>query len=185
MSNKKCAVIYSGKHGTTQRYAQWIAEACGADLIPVEQAVVDDLAVYEKIIYGGAVYAGRIMGIQLLKQNRDLLKNADLAVYTVGLTQPGDEAAFEEVLVRNFTREERQGICFFHFPGALDYETMNGVERIMMRVLKKSIEKKSAGQRSQFEKYILDSFGGKADFTARTYINPLVDWVKDKKKAEK
>lgn len=178
-------MIYSGKHGTTQRYAQWIAQACDADLIPVEQAIVDDLVVYEKIVYGGAVYAGRIMGIQLIKQNRDLLKNADLAVYTVGLTQPGDEAAFEEVLVRNFTAEERRGIRFFHFPGALDYETMNGVERIMMRLLKKSIEKKRVGQRSQFEQYILESFGGKIDFTVHAYISPLVDWVKDKKKEEK
>lgn len=177
MENGKTAVVYCGQYGSTQRYAEWIARRCGAVLIPFEQASIDDLKSFGTVIYGGAVYAGKIMGIPFIKSNLDFFRKIRLVVYTVGLTQPGDEEAFAQVLDRNFTPEERAGIRFFHFPGALDYSRMNGVQRLMMRVLKKSIEKKGKEQRSRFEESIVQSFGGKVDFTDPSYIDPLVNYI--------
>ena len=98
-------------------------------------------------------------------------------MFAVGLTQPGDDAAFEEVLNRNFTPEEREGITFFHFPGAIDYKKLSFIQRGMMRMLKKAIQKRPAGNRSQMEQYILDSYGGRVDFTNFAYVKPLADWA--------
>lgn len=177
MSQKKTAVVYATRNGSTKRYAEWIARDCSAKLIALENADIDELVTYDTLVYGGCVYSGNIQGIAFIKNNRDLLEKVRLVVYTVGLTQPGDEAAFAQVLDRNFTKEERKGIHFFHFPGALDYKKMSMVQRCMMRVLKKSIQKKSKETRSQMEGYILDSFGGKIDFTNYAYIKELVKFV--------
>ena len=173
----KTAVVYCGRYGSTRRYAEWIAKRCGAVLIPLEQVTIDDLKIFKTVIYGGAVYTGKIMGIAFIKANLDFFRKIRLVVYTVGLTQPGDELAFAQVLDRNFTPEEHEGIRFFHFPGALDYSKMNGVERIMMRMLKRSIEKKRKELRSRFEESIVQSFGGKVDFTNESYIDPLVKYI--------
>ena len=43
-----------------------------------------------------------------------------------------DDAAFAQVLDRNFTEEERRGIRFFHFPGALDYKKMNFLQILIL-----------------------------------------------------
>ena len=178
MEQRRTAVVYATRNGSTKRYAEWIARDCGAYLIPVEEAVIDRLALYETLVYGGCVYSGAIQGISFIKNNRDLLERVRLVVFTVGLTQPGDEAAFAQVLDRNFTEEERRGIRFFHFPGALDYKKMNFLQRGMMRLLKKSIQKKPPEDRSQIEGYILESYGGKVDFTNAAYIKPLVKYVR-------
>ena len=175
--SQKIAVVYFSKNGSTQRYAEWIARSCKADLFPYAEADIDRLAEYDTVIYGGCVYSGVIQGIRFIKDNRDLLANTRLAVFAVGLTQPGDDAAFEEVLNRNFTPEERTGLTFFHFPGALDYKKLSFFQRGMMRMLKKSIQKRPAESRSQMEQYILDSYGGRVDFTSFTYVKPLVDWA--------
>ena len=47
----------------------------------------------------------------------------------------------------------------------------------MMRMLKKAIQKRPAGNRSQMEQYILDSYGGRVDFTNFAYVKPLADWA--------
>ena len=177
MENKKTVVVYATQFGSTQRYAEWIAKDCSATLIPVEQADIDELAQYETVIFGAPVYAGRIWYISLIRDNRDLLSNSRVIVFTTGLTQPGDEVAFEQVLTRNFTEEQREGIRFFHFPGALNYKKMNFMQKNMLRFLRRSIKKKDPRRRNQMETHILDSFGGLVDFTNYAYIKPLVKYV--------
>jgi len=178
MEDKKTVVVYVTRNGSTQRYAEWIAKDCKAKLIPLQNATIDELAEYETVIFGAPVYAGQIQLIGFIKNNRDLLANSRLVVFTTGLTQPGDEVAFQQVLDRNFTEEERQGIQFFHYPGALDFKRMSFVQKNMMRILKRSILKKPEAARSQMEKYILEAFDGKLDFTNYVYVKPLVKFVK-------
>ena len=177
MEDKKTAVVYFSKTGSTQRYAEWIAKDCGGDLIPYGEADIVHLAEYKTVIYGGCVYSGVIQGVTLIKNNRDLLRHTRLAVFAVGLTQPGDSVAFQEVLDRTFRQEEQEGMAFFHFPGAIDYKRLSFFQRCLMRVLKKSIQKKPTEMRSQMEQYILDSFGGRVDFTNYAYVKPLVQWA--------
>ena len=177
MDGNKTVVVYATKYGSTKRYAEWIAKDCRATLVANEEADIDELAKYDTVILGGGVYAGNMMGITLIKNNRELLKHCRLVMFAVGLTQPGDETAFAQLLDRNFTQEERQGIRFFHFPGALDYKKMNFVQKSMMRILKKSIQKKPKEARSQIEGYILESYGGKVDFVHYNYIKDLVQYV--------
>ena len=171
---EKTVIVYSSRNGTTQRYAEWLAQDCPARLIPWREAVVDELAEYETVVFGGCVYNGLIEGISLIKNNRDTLRGCRLFVFTVGLTQPGDEAAFQQVLDRNFEPGELEGIRFHHFLGALDFRKMSLMQRMMMRLLKKSIQKKPEENRSVLESSILEAYGGQVDFTNRKYIKPMV-----------
>ena len=180
MSQQKITVVYATKYGSTQRYAQWIAEELGAELVSFEKADINQLALCDTVIFGSCVYAGRIQGINFMKNNRDTLEHTRLLIFTVGLTQPGDEVAYQQVLDKNFTEEERKGLQFFHFPGALDYKKMNFMERHMMRILKGSIKKKPEEKRNQMEAYILETYGGKIDFTNRAYIEPLVKTARER-----
>jgi menaquinone-dependent protoporphyrinogen IX oxidase len=173
----KAIVVYESRYGSTKRYAEWVAENCRADLIVLEKADIDAVARYETVIFGSCVYAGAIRGISFLKNNREELAGARLFVFTVGLTQPGDQAAQDQMLSRNFTREERAGIRFFSFPGALDYRNYHMKERFFLYLLRKRIGEKKEAERSEMERYLFDFHSGKLDFCNRRYIAELTDAV--------
>ena len=50
---KKTVVIYNSQTGFTARYARWIAEAAGADCLPLSEAKGRDLSGCDAIIFGG------------------------------------------------------------------------------------------------------------------------------------
>ena len=58
---EKVAVIYEGKYGSTEQYAKWICEETSGDLFSLEEAVKTDLAVYDAVVFGGAIHAGGIL----------------------------------------------------------------------------------------------------------------------------
>ena len=60
------AVVYQTHYGTTLKYAEWIAESLDADLLNRKKVSVSDLSQYDMIIYGGGLYAGSILGVDLV-----------------------------------------------------------------------------------------------------------------------
>jgi flavodoxin len=52
MSNN-IAVIYGTKHGTTKRYAEWIAEELGAALFAGNEIRPGELQNYDCVVFGG------------------------------------------------------------------------------------------------------------------------------------
>ena len=48
----KTIVIYNSQTGFTKRYAQWIAEAAGADCVELSEAKKKSMDSYEAIIFG-------------------------------------------------------------------------------------------------------------------------------------
>jgi len=168
-------VIYAGKYGTTACYASWIAEKTGADLYPIQQVTPKMLESYDRIIFGGAVYGGEIQGIRFLKKNLEMLKRHRLILFTVGLTMPNDDVAFQEMLSRNLSEEEKEGISTYHFLGAIYYKSLSAKEKMMMWVLKSSLSKKAA--RSPVEADIVEYYNGELDYTNESYVAPLVDEI--------
>lgn len=53
------AVIYAGKYGTTERYARWIAEETGGELMPESGVSVKALADKDVIIFAALSTQGR------------------------------------------------------------------------------------------------------------------------------
>ena len=177
MSEHSTVVVYSTRNGSTERYAQWIAEDCGADLMRAGETSLETLLRYETIIYGGCVYQGTIRGAELIRKNLDRLQGKQLLLFAVGLTHPADDAAFELVLSRNFSTAQQQGIRFFHFPGALDYAKMSFTQKFTLKLLVKNLMKRPAEERTEMENALVRSYGSGVDFTSRTYIKPLVQAV--------
>lgn len=65
----KAIVIYTSQTGFTKRYAEWIAQAAGADCLELSAAKKKDLAEYDAVIFGGWACAGSISKIAWFKGN--------------------------------------------------------------------------------------------------------------------
>lgn len=102
----KTIVIYHSKTGFTKRYAEWIAEATGADCLALSEAKNQDLAEYEAIIYGGWACAGSIRKIKWFKSNIEKWTNKRLIAFCVGAS-PIENPEIELALKQNFNDLER------------------------------------------------------------------------------
>ena len=169
---RKIAVIYGSKYGATKQYATWIAEELGADLMNYKDTMPKQIQSYDIVVFGGGIYASGIMGIKSIKKS----KPKQLMVFTVGLADPAT-TEYSKILDKNFTKEELAKIKVFHLRGGIDYKELGVVYKMMMAMVKKSVNKKPAEKRTSEDQALLDTYGQKVDFVDRSTIRPLIDYV--------
>ena len=174
---EKIAVIYKSKYGSTERYARWIAEEIGADLFKSTDVSPAKLKEYDVLVFGGGLYAVNILGISLLKNNFDKIKNKKLVVFSVGAS-PASQKALDAVKEKNFDKEMRQSVRFFHLRGALNYDKMSPKHKFMMSILKKMLDKKKPEELDEDSRGIQETFGQNTDFVNKDSIRPIVEYIK-------
>ena len=166
-------VIYKSKYGSTERYAQWIAQELGAPIFEAAQIKPAQLASYDVVVYGGGLYAGGINGVGLVTKN----PCKSLVVFTVGLADPGI-TDYSEVLKRNLPGDALAKTKVFHLRGGIDYQKLGLAHKGMMAIFRKATAKKDTAQLSGEEKAIIETGGKSVDFTDKETIAPIVALVK-------
>lgn len=171
--SKKILVTYTSKYGSTRKYAEWIAEALHADLFDATRVHSHMLRQYDTVIYGGGLYAGGIAGIKLVTQN----PCNNLIVFTVGLSDPGI-TSYSVIINRHFTPELLAKTKFFHLRGGIDYRKIGPVHKVMMAMMKNSIQRKPDAERGAEDKAFLDTYNAKVNFEDKKSIDPIIAYVK-------
>ena len=174
-------VIFTSKYGATKRYAQWIAQALSCPLLEAKNCSKTELAKYDTIIYGGGLYAGGVNGIKLLPQNWQLISNKHVILFTCGIANPADTEntlQIRQSLAKTLPAEMMEKLHIFHFRGAIDYAKLGLVHRAMMAMLRKMLLKKDENTLREEDKQLVQSYGGRADFTDPASIKPLVAFVR-------
>ena len=162
----KRIVIYESGTGFTAQYAAWIAEELQCESVALKNAKSVNVADYDQVIFGGWMCAGKVMGYdKFVKLNA---KNAVL--FAVGMAPSVPEVANKIIADNGFDAER-----FFYFEGGYRPEKVNFIMRTMMKLLKKSIEKKQ--EKTEEDMYIIKTFNG-ADNAKKEAILPLVEFCK-------
>ena len=171
---KNIAVIYKSKYGSTKQYAEWIAGDLNASLFEAANIKPFQLLDYDLVIFGGGLYASGINGIKLVTAN----PNKNLVVFTVGAADP-KTTDYSAILAKNFTQEMLSKIKIFHLHGGIDYKNLTPIHKIMMAMVKKlRVDNKSREQLSDEDRMFLETYGDKFNFTDKSSIKPLIDYVK-------
>ncbi|MFD2670892.1 flavodoxin domain-containing protein [Marinicrinis sediminis] len=159
---RSIVVVYKTKYGSTRRYANWIAEATGADLYEHGQVSSEDLMAYDTIVYGGSLYVVGMLGLSLIRDHMSGWKNKHVIVFSVGAS-PAHESAITEVKKNNFTVEMMKQVDYFHLRGAFDYGRLNWTDKLLMFLLKKKLQFKKEAKRTRDEKGMLACYDRPAD----------------------
>jgi menaquinone-dependent protoporphyrinogen IX oxidase len=167
------AVVYASKYGTTKQYAEWIAEELGASVFDAAKVSPAKLAGYGAVVFGGALYAGGVMGAKAVAKS----PAQTLALFTVGLADPG-ATDYSVILAKNFPPDLLARTKVFHLRGGIDYKKLGFVHRRMMAMLHRSIAKMEESQLTSENKAFLETYGKKVHFTDQSTIRPLVDYVR-------
>lgn len=137
----KITVIYNSQTGFTKRYAEWIAEASGADCFELSAAKKRSFTEYEAIVFGGWACAGGISKLGWFKSNMEKWQNKKLIVFCVG-GSPIDSPDVGKALRQNFTESEFQKVSVFYCPGGFNYEKMSAASKLMMKMFIKTLKSK-------------------------------------------
>lgn len=170
----KTIVIYTSQTGFTKRYAQWIAEASGADCLTLSAAKKKNLDAYETIIFGGWACAGGISGLGWFKSNMDRWADKKLIAFCVGAS-PMDSPEIESALRRNFTEAERERISVFYCPGGLNYEKMPAPSRLLMKMFIRTLKAKK--DKTETDRDMIRMMSESYDISDRKYIEPILKLI--------
>lgn len=181
----KIVVIYKSKYGATEKYANWIADELSCNILKNRNIKSDDLKEYDTIIYGGGLYGGGVNGIDIIIKNFSKLSNKKLVLFTCGLSDTTDKQNTDSIkksLAKVLTPEMLEKIKVFHLRGSIDYSKLSFVHKIMMSMLHKMLSKKDYNSLRKEDKEMLETYGKVVDFTNKSAISPIVEYVKQQLK---
>ena len=158
----KKVVIYQSGTGFTAKYAGWIAKRLGCEAKKYKSMSSKELTDYDLVIYGGWILGGMVFGYDKIKKLN--LKN--VIVFGVGMTVPSEELAVKIAEQNQIPRER-----FYYYEGGYAPQKVGFMKRIMMNMIKKSLEKKK--NKTADEMHTLETFKG-ADNTNKESIRDLV-----------
>lgn len=110
----KGLVVYKGMYGSTEEYANWIAEDLGFGLACSDDIKKKDLENYDLFIVGSSVYTGRLRIADWLEENRETLIKKPLYIFTVSGTHPTEERILNRIL--NLSVPEEMHDRYKHYP---------------------------------------------------------------------
>ncbi len=174
----KTVVIYKSKTGFVKKYAVWLAEALSADLFEASKVSINLIRKYDTVIYGGSLHAVGIIGLKLITDNVDKLKDKKLIVFATGAS-PASEAVVEEIINSNIPVEQQEIIKLFYLRGGFNYNKLPFNDKILMTLLKWKImiKKRQKKVLSRDEKGMLAAYCKPADFTKKELINDIIEFV--------
>ncbi len=170
----KTIVIYTSQTGFTKRYAQWIAEASGADCLKLSAAKRKNLNAYEAIVFGGWACAGGISRIGWFKHNIAKWADKKLISFCVGAS-PMDSPEIGLFLRQNFTDSEWERISVFYCPGGLNYEKMPAPSRLTMKIFVQTLKAKK--DKTEMDQEMIKMLSDSYDISDRKYIEPILDII--------
>lgn len=167
----KTIVIYNSQTGFTKRYAQWIAEATGADCLELSAAKSKNMDAYEAIVFGSWACAGGISKLSWFKSNIDKWADKKLVVFCVG-GSPIDSPEIEPALKRNFKESEFKKVSVFYCPGGFNYEKMSAPSKLMMKMFIKALKARKG--KTDEEQKMIKMISTSYDISDRKYIEPIL-----------
>lgn len=177
---KKAVVLYASKYGATRRYAQWIAQELCCNCLEQSGRWAEQLAAYDVIIYGGGLYGGTVNGLKKLVQASAAMREKQYVLFTCGLANPSDmnnANHIRERLSKALPPELRQAMRVFHLRGAIDFEKLHFADKMMMSMMRMALRKKGADM-SDEDRSMLAAFEVPVDFTDKTALAPLTEYVR-------
>ena len=170
-------VIYKTKYGSTQTYAQWIAEELGCEAVDAKKVKIEDIEKYDTVIYGGGLYAEVINGVSLITKNIERLNGKKIIVYTTGITPTDCRDYYDKLVIeKNFKDGIENRIKIFNFPGKMIISELSVVHRTALKTLKKIMKGKE--NPTEMEKLLVELCDADGDFSDKTLVGELIDFVR-------
>lgn len=161
-------VIYTSKTGFTEKYAQWIAKELDCEVKRLKDVDLTTLSNYDRVIYGGWVMGGMIMGLDKMQN----VQVDNLVVFATGMSAPCQDIV-ELILKQNKIKEEQ----LFYLEGGYSPKKVGFAFRLMVNMVTGSVRKKEV--KTEDELRMLETVKG-MDRTDKSNIKPMIEYLKSR-----
>ena len=167
-------VLYTTKHGATQRYAERIGEPMDALVKEAAYARLDNAKTYDAIVLGCPVYMEKIKGLDFFADHAKDLADKRLVLFTCGLNDPQEPDVREALMaqIREKLGDALAQVQVFHLRGSIRWQSLGLAERLMMKAFVAQIKKKPL--RSKTEELLIETEDGALDFSDEADIASIV-----------
>lgn len=175
---RKTIVLYNSKTGYTKKYAEWIASELGAEISDQRDFNLQRYKEFDNIIFGGSLHAIGISGLKKFTKGLNEVEGKKIIVFATGLSLKS-EVVRTEVMKANFKSVFEKQIEFFYYRGGFNFQNLPAIDKILMQMMKKSIERKAkkGTELTSDEKGMLAVYDHEVDFTNQRSIRGLIDYV--------
>ena len=140
-------ILYKSKYGSTKKYAGWLANETGFELVETDKADTHRVCQYD---------------------------TKKVMIFVCGAS-PYEENAFSTVVKHNVS-DELLDIPFFYCRGAFDMSAMTFKDRTLCKLLRKALAKKDPKDYEVWEEALMEvPEGQRGDWPDRSYIQPILE----------
>lgn len=152
----KTAIIYTSKHGTTEKVARLVAQKSEGKiaLMSLEQNSNNDIDTFDIIILGTPIYAGtpRKAMTNFCKMNQEKLLEKTIGLFICGM-EPGLDIRNKQI-INAYSEPLRQHAKTATFLGGeFLFDEMNFFERLIVKKISKATSSISSIEYSAIEKF--------------------------------
>lgn len=166
--DKKIAIVYKTKYGSTMKYAGWLAIKLNADLYEVADVGRWDLLKYKTIIFGSPIYDSKLYLGEYLQDKYHIIQNKNIILFCVGMNLQSKEY----IVDYNFKDEEmKKKIKFFFLQGYIKFSDLSRLDKLKV---KKYLNKNLSFEMVNLERNI------SMDRRNKHTITPIINYVLDK-----
>ena len=168
------AVVYKSMYGATKQYAEHISKQLHADIHNADNVLEKQLKLYDTIIWGGGIYAGRINGISKLEKLLKSFADKKIIVFTVGSTPANATERLKKVRDNSIAQSFQDGIIFFHFNCGVNFRELSLVHRIMLATKRMFLLLKPKKSLAEASIKYLQNYGRNNQIIDESAIAPLI-----------
>ena len=121
-------IVYESQSGSTKKYAEDIAKAVSADLLPLKKFKAKIVPDYDCIVFGGWVRGAQIMGLNDFLAKYDAMEGKDVLVFSAGLS-PASEEGRKQLISSNIL--DLYHVRYYQLQGSFDYAKLPLKSRLM------------------------------------------------------
>ena len=170
---KKVLIVYKSVSGFTAKYAEWMKEELGCDVIALKSLKKKMLVNYDILVFGGRIHASHIDGLKKFRRKVGSL-NKELIIFASGLVPKEKNNVLDNMWKTN--KDEIDGARTFYLQGGLSLEKLPQLDKFVIKSLTKILTKKKDKDESELS--MLDALNGKNIVFKKENIHDIVEYIK-------
>ena len=143
-------IVYKGKYGATQQYAEWAGEDLGLDVYTTDSLYSARLEQADFVVIASAVYMGKMLVRDWFRKHEAVLRNKKLFLLVVCATPASEGQKRGEFVNASVPVPLLDRMDIFFVPGRLTIGRLSWRDRLILRMgrmmEKDPAKKKAMGQ---------------------------------------
>lgn len=172
-------IIYGTQYGTAKKYAEELSRRIEIPCVSYEE--IDDINIYDTIIYIGSLYAGGVQGMKKTMSKYDAGTDKILIIVTVGLADPTDQENTDYIkggVKKQLPTGVYEKATVLHLRGAIDYTKLNFKHKTMMGLLVRKAKNLPEEKKNAEVRAMIETYNQVVDFVDFDSLSSLIDELK-------